>query len=105
MANRIPGYFLTPTNDLPPPLSGPLRLGSILSSVKTPARPLYSPPAPTADDVFSSEQRRFEFSTDQLRARKFGLFTRFLSVVLGIGVDAVVGWETMCVEFFTSYNI
>ena len=99
MANRIPCYFLAPTWDLPPPPSGPLRLSSVLSSVtKSPERPLYSAQPPSSNDVFSSEQHQFLFSTDKLRAGKFQIFTRFLSLVVNLGADIAVGWESMYVS-------
>jgi len=103
MANRVPCYFLPPTWDLPPPPLGPLGLGSVLASPKTVERPLHTPPPPAEGDVFSTTQRNFRFSTDKMRSGQLGVFTRFLSFVLGVGVDAAVGWESLYVLFHNLY--
>ncbi len=64
----------------------------MLASPTTPDRPLYTAPAgPAEADVFATEKRQVEFSLEKLREGRFSLFTRFLSGVLGVGVD--VGLE------------
>lgn len=93
MANRTPYFFLAPTWDFPPPPTGPIRLGSVITSLKTPERALYTPPPSTNLNAFSTEQKRVVFSAEKLRAGQFSIFTRFLSFVLGVGVDASVDWE------------
>lgn len=93
MANRIPAYFLAPSWDFPPPPSGPIRLGNIITSLKTPERPLHTAQMPADDDVFSSEQLEAVFSTEKLRAGRFEMLTKFMSVIAGIGIDAGVEWE------------
>ncbi|KAI0599833.1 hypothetical protein F4775DRAFT_548460 [Biscogniauxia sp. FL1348] len=100
MANRTPYYFLAPTWDFPPPPAGPIQLGSVITSVKRPEKPLYTAPPPAESEVFSSEQRRFTFSKEKLRAGRFGIFTRFLSMVLGVGLDAGVDWESSDISLF-----
>ncbi|KAI1488414.1 hypothetical protein F5X96DRAFT_83541 [Biscogniauxia mediterranea] len=101
MANRTPYFFLAPTWDFPPPPAGPIQLGSVITSVKRPERPLYTAPPPTESEVFCSEKRHFTFSTEKLRAGRFGIFTRFLSMVLGVGADAGVDWESSDISLFT----
>ncbi|KAI1334570.1 hypothetical protein F5Y15DRAFT_289116 [Xylariaceae sp. FL0016] len=93
MADRTPYFFLAPTWDFPPPQAGPIQLGNVITSVKTPERPLFRAPQPDGLDVFSSTKTQVVFSTEDLRAGRFEIFTRFMSVVLGLGVDAGVGWE------------
>ncbi|RFU35432.1 hypothetical protein B7463_g888, partial [Scytalidium lignicola] len=84
MANRVFYFFFAPTWDYPP--GGPIKLGNVITSVKKPERPLYTAPLPTDAEVFSTEQRRVEFSEEKLRAGQLSIFTTFLSV-LGAGVD------------------
>ncbi|KAK5659695.1 hypothetical protein OQA88_905, partial [Cercophora sp. LCS_1] len=93
MANQTPYYFLAPTWDFPPPPAGPIRLGNVIASLKTPERALFAPPASADLNAFSTEQRNVTFSTEKLRSSQCSIFTRFLSFVLGVGVDATVGWE------------
>ncbi|KAI0968933.1 hypothetical protein F4678DRAFT_441988 [Xylaria arbuscula] len=92
MANRIPYFFLSPTWDYPSS-SGPIQLGNVITSLKTPERALYRGPKPDNSTVFSTAQRQVMFSRGKLRGGKLGIFTKFLNVVLGVGVDATVGWE------------
>lgn len=105
MSAQCKYYFLAPTwhNH---PKSGTLQLGNIMTDLKAPGpeRPLYRGPPPppprlvdTPPDVGSEErtesyQTNFEFSTDRLRAGKFGIWTKFLSV-LGLGVDLGYEWD------------
>ncbi|KAI0405373.1 hypothetical protein F4802DRAFT_180071 [Xylaria palmicola] len=100
MANRTPYFFLAPTWDIPAPPSGPIQLGNVITSLKAPERPLHRGPSPHSD-VFSSSQTRVVFSAEKLRAGKFGIFTRFLNLVLGLGVDATAGWELNDTSRFT----
>lgn len=98
-------YFLAPTwhNH---PKSGTLQLGNIMTDLKAPGpeRPIYRGPPPpppklvdTPPDVGSEErtesyQTNYEFSMDKLRGGKFGIWTKFLSV-LGLGVDLGYEWD------------
>jgi hypothetical protein len=90
MANREFYYFFAPTWDYPP--GGPIKLGNVITSIKKPERPLYTAPLPTDAEVFSTEQRRVDFSVEKLRAGQLSIFTRFLNV-LGVSVDASVERE------------
>lgn len=84
MANRVPFFFYAPTWDFPP--DGPIKLGNVLTSFKTPELPLYTAAPPTPDEVFSTEKRQVEFSHEKLREGQFSILTKFLSF-LGAGVD------------------
>ncbi|KAG7289310.1 hypothetical protein NEMBOFW57_005677 [Staphylotrichum longicolle] len=84
MANRVPFFFYAPTWDFPP--DGPIKLGNVLTSFKTPELPLYTAPPPTSDEVFLTEKRQVEFSHEKLREGQFSILTKFLSF-LGAGVD------------------
>lgn len=105
MAAQCRFYFLAPTwhNH---PASGTLQLGNIMTGLRAPGaeRPLYRGPPPpppklvdTPPDVGSmqrteSYQTNYEFSIDKLRAGKFGIWTKFLSV-LGLGADLGYEWK------------
>lgn len=90
MANRTFYFFYAPTWDYPP--EGPIKLGNVITSIKAPERPLYTTVLPTDHEVFSSEKSHVEFSTEKLRAGKFSILTKFLSI-LGVGVDVGADWE------------
>ncbi|KAI1427236.1 hypothetical protein F5Y12DRAFT_180742 [Xylaria sp. FL1777] len=93
MANRTPYFFLAPTWDYPSSSSGPIQLGNIITSVKTPERALYRAPMPDDSTVFSTAQSQVEFSIEKLFGGKLGIFTKLLNAILGFGVDAAVNWE------------
>lgn len=84
MANRIPCFFYAPTWDFPP--DGPIKLGNVIASVKTPELPLCTAQPLAEDDVYSTEKRTVEFSYEKLREGRFSILTKFLSF-LGVGVD------------------
>jgi hypothetical protein len=90
MANRTFYFFYAPTWDYPP--EGPIKLGNVITSIKTPERPLYTAPLPTDPEVFSSEKSHVEFSTEKLKEGKFSILTKFLSI-LGVGVDVGANWD------------
>ncbi|KAI0515048.1 hypothetical protein F5B22DRAFT_636624 [Xylaria bambusicola] len=89
------GYLYSP--------SGPIQLGNIITCVKTPERPLYKAPKLDDSTAFSTTQKQVIFSTERFSGGKFGIFTRFLNVVLGlgVGVDVTVGWEMNDSSCFT----
>lgn len=93
MANHVPCFFLAPTWDYPPPPVGPIKLGSVIASVKTPERALFTAPIPSDSAAFSSSQHKASFSTEKLRENKYGVFTKFLSPFVGAGVDAALNWD------------
>ncbi|KAK7932569.1 hypothetical protein PG985_003281 [Apiospora marii] len=88
MANRVPCFFYAPTWDFPP--DGPIKIGNVLASIKTPELPLHTAPLPADHELFSTEKRQVEFSYERLREGRLSIVTRFLSF-LGVGVD--VGME------------
>ncbi|KAI0861273.1 hypothetical protein F4860DRAFT_175196 [Xylaria cubensis] len=100
MANRTLYFFLAPTWDLPSPPSGPIQLGNVITSLKTPERSLYKGPKLNSG-TFSSSQTQVKFSTEKLRAGRFGIFARFLTMALGFGVDATIAWESNNASRFT----
>ncbi|KAF2973269.1 hypothetical protein GQX73_g288 [Xylaria multiplex] len=99
MANHTLYFFLAPTWDLPSP-SGPVQLGNVITSLKAPERPLYRGPKLDSES-FSSSQTRVTFSIEKLRAGRFGIFTKFMALLLGFGVDATIGWESNDTYRFT----
>lgn len=95
MANRKPCYFLAPTWDFPPPPSGPIKLGSVITALEAPERSLSTASLPTGDDpgqAFSTQQRQVTYTSDRLRQGQFGIFTQFLGLVIGLDVEATVDW-------------
>lgn len=91
MANRVPFFFYAPTWDFPP--DGPIKLGNVLASLKTPEMPLHTTPLLIEDEALSTEKHEVEISTEKLREGKFSIITKFLSF-LGVGVDACAGGST-----------
>lgn len=87
--NQIPSYFYVPSWDYPPAPAGPVKIGSIIASLK---RPEQSLGVLAPDDVFKSTKKHVDFSTEKLRQGKFSIMTKFLSI-LGVGVDLGVEWN------------
>ncbi len=71
MSNIAHYYFYAPTWDYPP--GGPIKLGSVISTVKQPEIALYTAPPLTKADVISSEKTHVEFSREKLRAGDFSI--------------------------------
>jgi hypothetical protein len=84
MANRVPCFFYAPTWDFPP--GGPIKLGNVIASVKTPELPLYTAQLLAEDELCSTEKRGVEFSYEKLRDGRFSIVTRIMSF-LGVGFD------------------
>jgi hypothetical protein len=91
MSNVKKTYFFAPTWDYPPE-TGPIQLGNIITSPSTPEQPLYKGASPSTNELIKSEKTVVEFSREKLRSGRFGLWTKFLSVI-GIRVDAEVDCE------------
>lgn len=85
MANRSPCFFYAPTWDFPP--GGPIKLGNVIASFKTPELPLYTAKLLNEDEAYSTEKLAVKFSYEKLREGKFSILTRFMSF-LGVGIDA-----------------
>ena len=88
MANTQPVFFYAPTWDYP--VDGPIKLGNVITSVKTPQRFLHCV-TPDGSDVFSSKKSSVEYTKEKLRSGKFSILTKFLSI-FGFGID--VGAES-----------
>lgn len=84
MANHVPSFFYAPTWDIPP--EGPIKLGNVIGSLKTPELPLHTAQLPTNEEVYSTEKREIEFSYERMLEAKFSIVTKFMSV-FGVGVD------------------
>ncbi|VUC32851.1 unnamed protein product [Clonostachys rosea] len=97
MANQVAYFFYAPTWDWPP--EGPIKLGNVLTSVQRPEQPLSTTPPPTENEVFSSEKKDVEHSTEKLRAGNFSLFTKFVNFI-GVGVDVSASWENSNEELY-----
>lgn len=96
MANRIPCYYLAPTGDFPPPPAGSVKLGSVITNLNTPDRPLFTATLSAGTDlgqIFSTEQRHVTYSTDELRQGQLGIFARFLGLIIRVTVEATVDWK------------
>lgn len=88
MANREFFYFYAPTWDFPP--DGPIQLGNVIASVKSPHRPLSCSPPQKVSKVFTTTKKSVQYTKEKFRSGRFSILTKFLSV-LGFGVD--VGTE------------
>ncbi|KAJ5928328.1 hypothetical protein N7466_007284 [Penicillium verhagenii] len=92
MANQTPCFFFAPTWDYPPPPTGPIQLGNVITSLQKPEQPLFTAPLPTESEIFSTDKKNVTFSREKTREGKFGILTQFLSF-LGLGIDLEGGWE------------
>jgi hypothetical protein len=90
MANHIYSYFYSPAWDYPP--EGPIKVGNVITSILKPEKPLHTAPCPSDDELWSSEKKVVEFSKEKLRAGKFAILTKFLSI-FGVGIDMGVNWD------------
>lgn len=73
-------------------LTGSIKLGNIITSIKKPEQPLYTAPLPTDSEVFSSEKSHVEISLEKLREGQFSILTKFLSI-LGVGINVGASWD------------
>ncbi|SPO01853.1 uncharacterized protein DNG_04526 [Cephalotrichum gorgonifer] len=75
MANRQHVFFYAPTWDYPP--GGPIKLGNVITSVKSPQRPLHYVPPPEDPEagVFSTTKTSVQYTKEKLRAGKFSILT------------------------------
>lgn len=87
MSNQQKKYFLAPTWDNPP-LVGQIGLGNIITRPKRPVPPILK--ATTVLDpslVTQTELKEVEWSREKLRGGHFGIYTKFLEMLLGLGID------------------
>ncbi|KAJ6088425.1 hypothetical protein N7486_009686 [Penicillium sp. IBT 16267x] len=99
MASQTPDFFFASTWDYPPPPTGPIQLGNLITSLQKPEQPLFTAALPTESEIFSSDKNDVTFSRERMRAGKFGILTQFLSV-LGVGIDVEGGLEESDEETF-----
>ncbi|KLU82021.1 hypothetical protein MAPG_01100, partial [Magnaporthiopsis poae ATCC 64411] len=91
MANPRKTYFLSPSWDYHP--SGPIQLGNLIISPSNPAEALNGPdcPRPSSSTFFPLTTKTGEiWSSTDLRSGRYGLWTEFLSTLLGAGVGLAV---------------
>ncbi|KAF1828593.1 hypothetical protein BDW02DRAFT_216124 [Decorospora gaudefroyi] len=95
MAQR-PTYFLAPPRSYQP--IGPIRLGAVIPSPKLPDEPIYVaavPPCtslsnPDPNGTTTSTQIKWKASRIKRSSQQFGVWTSFLQMVVGVGIDAAV---------------
>ncbi|KAH7417512.1 hypothetical protein BKA64DRAFT_740007 [Cadophora sp. MPI-SDFR-AT-0126] len=88
MANQTLYYFYAPTWDFPP--EGPIKLGNVITSIKTPERALFTAPPDLASTI-SSAKTSVKFSREKLRSGNFSILTNFLSI---LGIDVTLAANT-----------
>ncbi|KFG83177.1 hypothetical protein MANI_002889 [Metarhizium anisopliae] len=90
MANQVKNYFLAPSWDYEPDAKPnvTIALWNIISSPKTVIPPLAAATAvPAPDDTARSTKTGFEWRQERDKEKKYGLWTKFLSALLGIDVN------------------
>ncbi|KAL8296210.1 hypothetical protein RB601_003594 [Gaeumannomyces tritici] len=93
MVNVQKTYFLPPSWGYHP--SGPIQLGNLILSPSTPADALNGPgcPRPPPESLFAPVPKTNEtWSTATNTTHRYGIFTEFLTPLLGLGVDAAVDY-------------
>ncbi|PVH85639.1 hypothetical protein DL98DRAFT_557564 [Cadophora sp. DSE1049] len=101
MANQTFYYFYAPTWDFPP--EGPIKLGNVITSIKTPERALFTAP-PDLASTTSSTKSSVTFSREKLRSGGFSIVTNFLSV-LGLDVTLAANNTNKTSEVFTFESV
>ncbi len=92
MSNPKKVYFLPPTWDYHP--DGPIQLGSIIASPNAPADALNASErvALAQDAIFPPTNKAgVTWSTESLHAGHYGLWTKFLAPLSGLGIDVGAG--------------
>lgn len=89
MPNRPPYYFFfSPTWDYPP--DGPIQLGNVLTSVEEPQQsllPLQLLIKIKNEEKFRTIKHEYRYSKEKAQEGKFSIVTKFLSSIMGLGVD------------------
>jgi hypothetical protein len=91
MANEVKNYFLSPSWDYTPDAEPgvTIALWNIVSSPTKMVPPLAAATAVPADkNKGKSKKTGFEWARERDKEKKFGVWTKFLSALLGIGFDA-----------------
>lgn len=92
MAGARKTYFLAPTRDCPP--SGPIAIGSIITSPLSPEMPL-NPPLPIDRNLMpmsKTHEANWKISLEKYKNGSVGVWSSFLQV-LGAGADASFSWD------------
>ena len=90
MAEKVKAYFIAPTRDCPP--SGPIALGSIITSPLSPELSL-NPPLPINQTTVSRRtEANWKLEVSKYKKGKVGLWTSFLQIA-GVGADLHVSHE------------
>lgn len=90
MANEVKNYFLSPTWDYAPDEKPGLTIAlwNIVSSPTNMVPPLAAATVvPTIDQTGKTSKHGFEWSRERDKEKKFGVWTKFLSWLLGTGID------------------
>ncbi|KAH6616957.1 hypothetical protein F5144DRAFT_633257 [Chaetomium tenue] len=101
MANHRKTYFFPPTWDYHP--AGPLQLGNLITSPSHPADALNGPSSPhPATSTLSppTTQTNTTWSTTDLTRGRYGLWTQFLSSLLGLGLDLATTHSAATLQTF-----
>ena len=89
-------YYYAPNWDIPPPSDGRIGLGNVIASPEKLEYPLHVAPfllfLKTEGDVngglmSTTKKTRVEYLAAKLREGKLSVLTRFLSILVGLGVD------------------
>ncbi|KAI0544646.1 hypothetical protein F4679DRAFT_564144 [Xylaria curta] len=104
MANEVKNYFLSPSWDYAP--NGKpgvtIALWNIVSSPTNMVPPLAAASAvPTNDQTSETSKQGFEWSRERDKEKKFGVWTKFLSTLLGLGVDIGHERKTFIYDSYT----
>jgi hypothetical protein len=85
MSPQKPTYFIAPARPYPP--YGPIRLGTIITSPTQPDEPLHQPSLPSPTDISSFQEQHWTGSHISKTSSRFGVWTCFLEMILGAGID------------------
>ncbi|KIW33856.1 uncharacterized protein PV07_00672 [Cladophialophora immunda] len=89
MANQQKKYFYPPSWDYPP--GGPIALGNIITSPRDPVPPLVAVAPHELPDVTKlAGKTKVEWTHERATTGAFGIYTKFLQQIAGVGVDAGV---------------
>ncbi|KAF2824035.1 hypothetical protein CC86DRAFT_384533 [Ophiobolus disseminans] len=95
-----PTYFLTPPRPYPP--SGPIRLGAIITSPMQPDEPLHGPNLATTKNVSTFTEYKWSGSHHNKTSSRYGVWSCFLEMVLGAGVDVTVKLDKETTQSWTA---
>lgn len=89
MANQQKKYFYPPSWDYPP--GGPIALGNIITSPKDPVPALVAVPSHQLPNVSKlAVKRKVEWTQEKAAKGSFGIYTKFLELIAGVGIDAAI---------------